>query len=282
MVSRRTAAALGLRLLLAQGRPADLEATTTLIADEIEELRPHRRTLSDKFIAALAARLGRGPEVDHAGLRRSFYYLWKERRLPVNVDPHKSDLKDELERARLARIFEQGLDSVVGYALPIQRAASTDGSRLGQRPVVSARRAALPHARRFADGPAPAARFAAVGERGRLPVPERDRSDDPARRRLPERETVPPAFIVQGAPRRRTAKLRERHRCASPSAANPPRGSSAPRCASSRARAGCTSSCRRWRRWRIISISSPPSKTPPRNWARPSSSKATRRRTIRG
>ena len=35
---------------------------------------------------------------------------WRERRLPVNVDPLKSELKDEEERARLARVFEQGLD----------------------------------------------------------------------------------------------------------------------------------------------------------------------------
>jgi uncharacterized protein (DUF2126 family) len=49
-----------------------------------------------------------------------FYHLWKERRLPGNVDPLKSNLKDEQERARIARIFEEGLGSVVGYALPIQ------------------------------------------------------------------------------------------------------------------------------------------------------------------
>jgi uncharacterized protein (DUF2126 family)/transglutaminase-like putative cysteine protease len=49
-----------------------------------------------------------------------YYYLWKERRLPANVDPLKSNLKDKQERARLARIFEEQLGNVVGYALPVQ------------------------------------------------------------------------------------------------------------------------------------------------------------------
>ena len=40
----------------------------------------------------------------------------------MNVDPLKSELKDEEERARLARIFEQGLDQVVGYVLPLHAA----------------------------------------------------------------------------------------------------------------------------------------------------------------
>src|SRR5262249_42024991 len=58
-----------------------------------------------------------------------FYYTWKERRLPSNVTPEKSNLKDTLDRDRIARIFQQGLGAVVGYALPIQRTSS--GPRLG-------------------------------------------------------------------------------------------------------------------------------------------------------
>ena len=42
------------------------------------------------------------------------YYLWRERRLPVNVDPFDAKLDDEEERARLRRIFAQGLGDVVG------------------------------------------------------------------------------------------------------------------------------------------------------------------------
>ena len=50
----------------------------------------------------------------------TFYYLWRERQLPGNVDPFDSRLDDELERERLLRIFTQGLSATVGYALPLQ------------------------------------------------------------------------------------------------------------------------------------------------------------------
>jgi uncharacterized protein (DUF2126 family) len=47
--------------------------------------------------------------------------------LPANVDPFESELKDPLERARLAKVFEQGLDAVIGHVLPVAR--TSDGSR---------------------------------------------------------------------------------------------------------------------------------------------------------
>ena len=63
-----------------------------------------------------------------------WYYLWRERRLPVNVDPFDARLDDEMERDRLRRVFSQQLDSVVGYALPLGRTA--DG-RLADRSAAS-------------------------------------------------------------------------------------------------------------------------------------------------
>ncbi len=53
----------------------------------------------------------------------AFYYLWRERRLPANVDPFDSRLEDPMERARLAKVFEQGLDEIIGHVLPIARSA---------------------------------------------------------------------------------------------------------------------------------------------------------------
>jgi uncharacterized protein (DUF2126 family)/transglutaminase-like putative cysteine protease len=55
------------------------------------------------------------------GYEDVFYYTWKERRLPSNVTPGDSRLKDAMERERIARVFQKGLGEVVGYALPIQR-----------------------------------------------------------------------------------------------------------------------------------------------------------------
>ena len=76
---------------------------------------------ADIFTAALAERLQLDPGYRIPGYEDTWYYLWRERRLPVNVDPFQSRLKDAQERARLARVFEQGLDKVVGYALPLTR-----------------------------------------------------------------------------------------------------------------------------------------------------------------
>src|SRR5271155_2379729 len=61
------------------------------------------------------------PAASSRAWRRAWYYLWRERRLPNNVDPLESRLDDPLERRRLAQIFEQGLDKIVGYALPLCR-----------------------------------------------------------------------------------------------------------------------------------------------------------------
>lgn len=71
------------------------------------------------FIHELAARLGVGEKYIQPGFEDTWYYLWKEHRLPVNVDPFKNKLENKEDRARLAKIFEQGLQRVVGYTLPL-------------------------------------------------------------------------------------------------------------------------------------------------------------------
>ncbi len=80
------------------------------------------------FILNLTKRLDVNPAHVQPGYEDSWYYLWKERRLPVNVDPFESNLDNAEDRARLARVFEQGLDEVVGYALPLRREYYTDGT----------------------------------------------------------------------------------------------------------------------------------------------------------
>ena len=53
-----------------------------------------------------------------------WYYLWREHRLPTNVDPLESRLDDPIERQRLARVFGQGLDRIVGWVLPLEHSTS--------------------------------------------------------------------------------------------------------------------------------------------------------------
>lgn len=91
-----------------------------LLADDAQSYG-HDEKDARRFGLALALALGVDPRFLMQGHEDAFYYLWKERRLPVNVDPFESNLKDPLERERLARIFGQGLDKIIGYALPLRR-----------------------------------------------------------------------------------------------------------------------------------------------------------------
>ncbi|HEY3498099.1 MAG TPA: transglutaminase family protein [Polyangiaceae bacterium] len=75
---------------------------------------------SERFIAALARRLDVDARHAQAGYEDVFAYMLRERRLPVNVDVLESRVDDEMERARIARVFEQGLGHVVGHTLPIR------------------------------------------------------------------------------------------------------------------------------------------------------------------
>ena len=91
-----------------------------LIADEKKDYgytEKEAKILAEKLIENL------GVDNNHLipAYEDIYYYIWKERRLPSNVDPLKNNLEDEQERERLRRIFEQGLGSVVGYTLPLKR-----------------------------------------------------------------------------------------------------------------------------------------------------------------
>ena len=88
-----------------------------------DERLPSSHTDADgrRFIERLTRRLGLDPKFIQTGYEDAWYYLWRERRLPVNVDPFDSRLDDELERARLSKVFDQRLDREVGYVLPLAR-----------------------------------------------------------------------------------------------------------------------------------------------------------------
>ncbi|PIY28307.1 MAG: IMP dehydrogenase, partial [Comamonadaceae bacterium CG_4_10_14_3_um_filter_60_42] len=94
----------------------------------IDERAPTHYTSEDarRFTILLAAKLGVTGKFIQTAFEDTWYYLWRERRLPVNVDPFNSKLDDEMERARLRRVFEQKLDTPVGYVLPIKLAGYDD------------------------------------------------------------------------------------------------------------------------------------------------------------
>jgi uncharacterized protein (DUF2126 family) len=76
---------------------------------------------AQRFITTLTRKLGLNSTFVQPGYEDTWYYLWREGRLPVNVDPFDSRLDDEMERARLRRVFSQGLSHVVGYLLPLAK-----------------------------------------------------------------------------------------------------------------------------------------------------------------
>ncbi len=102
----------------ADGQPCWTDPS--LFADERET---YHYTAEDAktFLHTLTRRLGLDTRFVQPAYEDTYYYLWRERRLPVNVDPFDARLDDELERARLRRVFTQGLAAAVGYVLPLKR-----------------------------------------------------------------------------------------------------------------------------------------------------------------
>lgn len=77
--------------------------------------------LGEAFLRGVAQRLSVDGDFVFPAFEDAFYYLWRERRLPVNVDPFDARLDDPLERARLRTVFAQGLEHTVGHILPVIR-----------------------------------------------------------------------------------------------------------------------------------------------------------------
>jgi transglutaminase-like putative cysteine protease len=96
-----------------------------------DERMPQQWTSDDarRFIETLTTKLGLATKHVQPAFEDVYYYLWRERRLPINVDPFDSRLDDEMERARLKRVFDQGLKHVVGYLLPLARSEALRGPR---------------------------------------------------------------------------------------------------------------------------------------------------------
>ena len=86
----------------------------SLFADERE---PHAYTADDsrRFIQTLSRKLGLTDRFIEPGYEDTWYYLWRERKLPVNVTPTDPRLAWKEERERFARTF--------GFALPAWDAA---------------------------------------------------------------------------------------------------------------------------------------------------------------
>lgn len=81
------------------------------------------------FLRGVAKRLGLDPQYVLPAYEDVWYYLWRERKLPTNVDPFDARLADPLERERIRKVFTQGLDKVVGHVFPVLRNPNPNGPR---------------------------------------------------------------------------------------------------------------------------------------------------------
>ncbi len=78
------------------------------------------------FLKSLCGELGLPDKYIVPGYEDKEYYLDKEGALPKNVSVDDSKINDAQERARIRKVFDDGLTSQTGYALPI---AATDTSK---------------------------------------------------------------------------------------------------------------------------------------------------------
>jgi uncharacterized protein (DUF2126 family) len=77
---------------------------------------------SARFLRKLADRLELDPKYVRDAYEDIYYYIFEEGRLPYNVSAFDAKVKSEEDRKRLAKVFAQGLDAVVGHTLPVIRA----------------------------------------------------------------------------------------------------------------------------------------------------------------
>jgi uncharacterized protein (DUF2126 family) len=89
-----------------------------LIADENRDYGADA-ALGERFLRSLAKRLGLSYDTLFPAYEDVVYYLWREQKLPINVEVMQSRLDDPLERERLAKVFAQGVQTMVGHVLPL-------------------------------------------------------------------------------------------------------------------------------------------------------------------
>ena len=75
-----------------------------------------------KFVRHLARELNISAKMTFPVYEDTFHYLWREQRLPVDVEPTDPKLEDPNERAMMIRTFQNGLGTPVGFVIPMRRA----------------------------------------------------------------------------------------------------------------------------------------------------------------
>ncbi len=89
------------------------------LLDHPDSSKQYNSDHARRLIERIATHLGIDTRHALPAFEDNLYYLWKEGTLPDNLDVYDNRLKDPLERARLRKVFDQGLDRIIGFGLPI-------------------------------------------------------------------------------------------------------------------------------------------------------------------
>ena len=89
-----------------------------LLADPEKPLG-HSLKTAEAFIVALAARLGIPRSYILSAREDTPYYLWKERKLPLQKEMMEADVYEKAERERLQALMEKDLNAPAGCVLPL-------------------------------------------------------------------------------------------------------------------------------------------------------------------
>jgi len=107
-------------------QPLWSDAARIASEDPGEEANPAN---AEKLLRGISNRIGVDPDCVALAFEDPWHFIEQERKLPENLEPGDNKLEDPMARARLARVFERGLDQPVGFVLPLQRWNARDGSR---------------------------------------------------------------------------------------------------------------------------------------------------------
>src|SRR6201995_466760 len=75
---------------------------------------------AERFTKELAKHLAVSENNISTAYEDIFYFLWSEGKLPANIDPLVSYLKDSIERRTLSSLLDSGLGNPAGFTLPLK------------------------------------------------------------------------------------------------------------------------------------------------------------------
>ncbi len=80
----------------------------------------HQIEHAKQFVTTLVARLGLTDSFLHPAFEDVLHYLTEEQKLPIQLDLQKTKKSGDLDRKRLLRLIDKGLDKATGYVVPME------------------------------------------------------------------------------------------------------------------------------------------------------------------